>query len=56
MNFIIKKCPYCGKDYPVRDDIEICPLCGGDLKLHRSAIARAGGAYGTDDDDDPGAA
>jgi len=28
-----KKCPYCGNDYPVREDVEKCPSCGGDLKI-----------------------
>jgi len=28
-----KKCPYCGSDYPVKEDIERCPSCGGDLKI-----------------------
>lgn len=28
-----KKCPYCGSDYPVRENIENCPSCGGDLKI-----------------------
>lgn len=32
-HLIMKACPYCGNDYPVRDDIERCPTCGGDLKL-----------------------
>lgn len=29
----VKQCPYCGNDYPVREDIESCPSCGGDLKM-----------------------
>ncbi len=28
-----KKCPYCGNDYPVKENIERCPSCGGDLKI-----------------------
>jgi len=28
-----KKCPYCGSDYPVKENIERCPSCGGDLKI-----------------------
>lgn len=28
-----KKCPYCGSDYPVNENIERCPSCGGDLKI-----------------------
>jgi len=31
----MKACPYCGNDYPVREDIEQCPSCGGDLKLKK---------------------
>ena len=28
-----KYCPYCGRDYPVREEVETCPTCGGDLKI-----------------------
>jgi len=31
--YVQNKCPFCGNDYPVRDDIRKCPSCGGDLKL-----------------------
>ncbi len=33
MKLVVKQCPYCGNDYPVRDDIETCSSCGGDLKV-----------------------
>jgi rRNA maturation protein Nop10 len=33
LKLVMKKCPYCTNDYPVRDGLEICPSCGGDLKL-----------------------
>ncbi len=33
MKLIVKQCPYCGNDYPVRDDIETCSSCGGDLRV-----------------------
>ena len=36
-----KKCPYCGSDYPVRENIERCPSCGGDLKI---VTDKSGGA------------
>ncbi len=36
-HLILKACPYCGNDYPVREDIEQCPSCGGDLKLNKKA-------------------
>ncbi len=34
----MKACPYCGNDYPVREDIEQCPSCGGDLKLEKKGV------------------
>jgi rRNA maturation protein Nop10 len=49
-----KKCPYCGNDYPVRDDIEKCPACGGDLKVNRSMLAKGGEKYSMDEEDDSG--
>jgi len=33
LKYIMNKCPFCGIDYPVREDIEKCPSCGGDLKF-----------------------
>ena len=30
---VINKCPFCEKDYAVKDDIQKCPACGGDLKF-----------------------
>jgi len=35
---LVKKCPYCGNDYPVRDNIENCPSCGGDLKIKNESV------------------
>jgi len=54
MNMVIEKCPYCGRDYPVRDDIERCPVCGGDLKLYRSALARNEKKFSMDGNGDTG--
>jgi hypothetical protein len=54
MKMVVKKCPYCGNDYPVRDDIERCPTCGGDLKLDRSALAKGDKGYSMDGGDDSG--
>jgi hypothetical protein len=51
---VVKKCPYCGNDYLVRDDIEKCPSCGGDLKMERTALAKNGGKYSMDEEDDSG--
>jgi hypothetical protein len=31
--YIMNKCPYCGNDYPVRNDVLKCPTCKGDLKF-----------------------
>jgi len=35
---MVKKCPYCGNDYPVRDNIENCLSCGGDLKIKNESV------------------
>jgi hypothetical protein len=54
MKILLKKCPYCGSDYPVRDDIKRCPACGGDLKTDRAAIARGEDKFSMDEEDDSG--
>ncbi|OHD63016.1 MAG: hypothetical protein A2176_09325 [Spirochaetes bacterium RBG_13_51_14] len=54
VKLVLKKCPYCGNDYPVRDDIERCPSCGGDLTMHRTALAKGEATYSMDEDDDSG--
>jgi len=33
IKYIQNKCPFCGNGYPVRDDVQKCPTCGGDLKF-----------------------
>jgi len=40
---IVSRCPYCGRPYPVRDEIKACPVCGGDLTIHRTALAEGRG-------------
>jgi len=54
VKLVLKKCPYCGNDYPVRDDIERCPSCDGDLTMHRTALAKGEATYSMDEDDDSG--
>ncbi|MCP4136631.1 MAG: hypothetical protein GY754_37015 [bacterium] len=49
MRMITKVCPYCGNDYPIRDDIESCPSCGGDLKMAGSKRSGSGELFGMDD-------
>ena len=49
---VFKKCPYCGNDYPVRDNIERCPSCGGDLKLAKVSLGADGDVYSMDDEED----
>ena len=44
------KCPHCGNNYPVHDDIERCPSCGGDLKAERTLLAEGGMKRSMDDD------
>lgn len=43
-----KYCPYCGRDYPVRESIETCPTCGGDLKLKKTGSSEGGGLFSMD--------
>jgi hypothetical protein len=31
--YVMNKCPYCGIEYQVRDDVLKCPSCKGDLKF-----------------------
>ena len=31
--YAINKCPYCGDEYQVREDVVKCPSCKGDLKF-----------------------
>jgi rubrerythrin len=51
---ILNVCPSCGNYYPVRDEIEQCPVCGSDVKMHRSALAKAGKSKTIDGEDDTG--
>lgn len=30
---MVKKCPYCGNEYPVATTGRICPSCGGNLEI-----------------------
>jgi len=43
-----KYCPYCGKDYPVRENIETCPACGGDLKLRETGNSKGDDYFSMD--------
>ena len=54
LNMVIEKCPFCGSVYPVRDDIERCPRCGGDLKHSRSVVAQNEKKISIDGKDDTG--
>ncbi len=49
MKIILKQCPYCGNDYPVREDIEKCPSCGGDLKMNKSILFGKDERYSMDE-------
>jgi hypothetical protein len=46
---VMKKCAFCGNDYPVRDTIEKCPSCGADLSMETVAIDSAEEKYSMDD-------
>ncbi len=48
MKLVVKQCPYCGNDYPVRDDIEVCSSCGGDLKLSVERMIGKDDSYSMD--------
>jgi hypothetical protein len=52
LELVVKQCPYCGNDYPVRDVIERCPSCGGDLKMHKSRLADSDDKFSMDEEDD----
>jgi hypothetical protein len=54
LELIMKKCPYCGGDYPVSETVERCPNCGGDLKMQKSRLAGKEGSYSMDEGDDSG--
>jgi rRNA maturation protein Nop10 len=43
-----KKCPYCSNDYPVRENIEKCPSCGGDLKIVSERTSDGDGRFSMD--------
>lgn len=30
---VVKKCPYCGNEYPVSQHLRTCPSCGGNLEV-----------------------
>lgn len=30
---MVKKCPYCGNEYPVAQHLRTCPSCGGNLEI-----------------------
>lgn len=30
---MVKKCPYCGNEYPVNQHLRTCPSCGGNLEV-----------------------
>jgi hypothetical protein len=52
LELVMKQCPYCGNDYPVRDEIERCPSCGGDLKMHKSRLAHSEDKFSMDEEED----
>ncbi len=39
ITLVLKKCPHCGNDYPVRDTVEQCPTCGSDLKMVKANVS-----------------
>ena len=48
IKYVINKCPFCGNDYPVRDDVQKCPSCGGDLKFLQIKSSTAGNSFSMD--------
>ncbi|PKL17534.1 MAG: hypothetical protein CVV49_10795 [Spirochaetae bacterium HGW-Spirochaetae-5] len=46
--YVQNKCPFCGNDYPVRDDVQKCPTCGGDLKFLQIKSSSGGDKFSMD--------
>jgi len=49
LELVVKQCPYCSNDYPIRDDVEVCPSCGGDLKTITQRVQSDDDAFNLDD-------
>lgn len=32
---VVRRCPYCGREYSVKDALHQCPNCGGTLEIER---------------------
>jgi rubrerythrin len=33
---VVRRCPYCGVQFPVKQAITQCPNCGGNIELQRT--------------------
>jgi len=49
LELVQKRCPFCGNDYPVRDEEEKCPSCGADLEIRKQKVARADEYFAMDE-------
>lgn len=46
---IVKMCVYCNSEYPLRDPIQKCTQCGGDIKLQKGKIEKRNEIFSLDD-------
>jgi hypothetical protein len=53
-NLPVRKCPWCGNEYPAHDVVKKCPACGGDLTFYRSILAKGNNIISMDGGDDSG--
>lgn len=49
LELVQKRCPFCGNDYPVREDVEKCPSCGADLEIRKKKVARSDDYFAMDE-------
>lgn len=35
-SMVVRRCPYCGAEFPVKQAISTCPNCGGKIELERT--------------------
>jgi hypothetical protein len=49
LEMVQKRCPFCGNDYPVRENVEKCPSCGGDLVISKQKVARSDDYFAMDE-------
>lgn len=48
-DILIKACMYCSSEYPVRDPVQKCPQCGGDISLQKAKIEKSNEIFSLDE-------